>query len=279
MPRSSPRVRRDASPRPLPRKQTAAPPAARPNPRRPIYYSDADTRPTYRGTSYRLIRSSGVASSVLVCYLGFVARTAAIAGGALPDRLFALITRAFHAGILHWNVVLSDDLHNLDLDLGDAYTLRKSAPAVAARERTLHALDWRVAITLPFSYNLLHLSVCRGVHRIDGADVALFVPHALLYAAMNGLISAERITPKRELFGWYAGTFVAQLALLLVVFMREFERRPLWMGVWPIYAAGLVLKGVEWPSSEHFGHHEMMHAAIILGNLAGLVVDVYYATN
>ena len=39
------------------------------------------------------------------------------------------------------------------------------------------------------------------------------------------------------------------------------------------YAAGLVLKGLEWPDSQVLGHHELMHGAVIVGNGLGLLVD------
>ena len=41
-----------------------------------------------------------------------------------------------------------------------------------------------------------------------------------------------------------------------------------------IYASGLVAKGAEWPNSDVFGHHELLHTGVLVGNLCGLLIDV-----
>ena len=243
---------------------------------RPIYYSDGDTRPTYRGSSYRFVRRTGLSTAVLACYLGFALRRAFdYYSGAAAGRPFALLCRVAHAYLLHLNVVWSDDLHNYDLDLGRAaYTRASSAARVRAHEQWLHAVDWAVAITLPISYHVLYFAVIRDPAHLVPSDYGLAAAHLLVWGSMCYRITPALITPKRPLFGWYAATFCAQIVVLLLAFRAEFAHHPWWIALWVIYAGGLLFKGIEWPDWPSFGQHEMMHLAVIIGNLVGLVIDV-----
>ncbi|KAL3908303.1 MAG: hypothetical protein SGPRY_009852 [Prymnesium sp.] len=277
---------------------------------RPKYFSDGDSRPLYRGKAYALLRTSGVGWLALCLYLAHalasLASTRLDGGGAA---LF--VCRCLLSAALCWNTVLSDDLHNLDIHMGRAY----DAPSTLPIEQRLHAHDWRAALAVPASYHLLLVLGVIDAHRIETLDWLLLLGNLAVCAVMWLRISPSRITPRRELFLSFVGTFVVQMLLLLLAFCRERAHHGWWLPVWGMcdspcrtvpllplgfvctrpsrcfasqlssvnrvnlflldvrYAVGLIAKGLEWPQSDIFGHHELMHAATIAGHGAGLLVD------
>ena len=54
---------------------------------------------------------------------------------------------------------------------------------------------------------------------------------------------------------------------------REKPYHPRWLPLWGVYALGLVAKGLEKPNNDVFGHHEILHASVIIGNTIGLAID------
>jgi len=234
---------------------------------RPKYFSDGDTRPTYRGSLYGFIRRTGLAWAALLGY-GTFAVWSYLRGGSPRDaRLLAC--RACHVGAMYLNTVLSDGLHNLDRRLGAAY----DAPSTLEVEQRLHANDWRAALCVPASYHLLLVCGIMAPHRVALADAALLGANVALFGLMCVRISPERITPRRELFLSFVLTFGGQMALLLAAMWREAPHHPWWLALWGVYAIGLLLKALEWPDSAVFGHHEVLHATTIAGNGLGLLVD------
>ena len=235
---------------------------------RPKYFSDGDTRPTYRGFSYAFIRNTGLAWAVLLAYATFAAWSSLVGSGHKP-RMRLLACRALHVVAMYFNTVLSDGLHNLDHHLGSKY----DAPSTMAVEQRLHALDWRAALCVPASYHVLLVCGIMEAERVDLTDQLLLGANLFVFLLMCVRIAPERITPKRELFLSFVLTFGAQMVLLLIAMWRERPYHPWWVPLWGVYAFGLVLKALEWPDSEVFGHHEVLHGATILGNGLGLLVD------
>ena len=278
MPLSTERGRRNTR---TPQRLGASPPTTRPTPSqessiktpktasrttaRPKYFSDGDTRPVYRGTFYAVIRDTGLAAALLSVYFCF-----AIWDCAQARNLPRLLCRLAHLVSLRLNVVLSDDLHNLDKHMGPAY--RK--PSTTAVEQKLHAKDWRAAIAVPATYHMLLIFGITQYDRIQTADVALLATNLLAFLVMCWRIAPERITPKRELFLSFVCTFGAQMVLLLLAFYRARSHHPTWFPLWFIYAFGLIAKGLEFPTNDTFGHHEVLHASCIMGHAAGLLNDV-----
>ena len=305
-PRASP-ARRSASPAPAvkaeekkrttPVAKKAAP--AKDEPTRPPYFSDGDTRPTYRGYAYGerryalallarsalccslrvltaplslacthtgVLRSSGLAWFTLAVYCGFAI------GEAVSHRTLRpvlLVCRLLHAVAIGLNVALSDDLHNLDITLGSRY-VRATA---AALEQRLHAMDWRAALCVPASYHLLLLLGIMEAERVGAVDKALLLLNLSIFGLMCLRITPSRITPKRELFLSFVATFGGQMVLLLVAFWRERAHHPFWLPLWGVYAIGLLAKAVELPTNDTFGHHEVLHASCILGHALGMIID------
>jgi hypothetical protein len=130
---------------------------------RPPYYSDGDTRPAYRGLLYRYVRwkqpvpcyvlmqhrhlfcivctrQSGYAWAFLSCYTIF-----AVGQACFDGRVLLCITRLCFAMVNRWSIVLTDDLHNLDLHLGMWYHRLHSTKAL---EQRIHAQDWYDACSL-----------------------------------------------------------------------------------------------------------------------------------
>ena len=92
-PKSSPAPKsaRSARSRRSPARTAAAPAATAPAAQaRPIYFSDGDTRPVYRGALYGWIRRTGVAWFVLGTYAGFALVDARRSGALL------MLCRTFH---------------------------------------------------------------------------------------------------------------------------------------------------------------------------------------
>ena len=129
-------------------------------------------RPVYRGTFYAVIRRTGMAWLVL-CVYGLVAARHFY----LTQHALLLLCRAAHIVALTYNVILSDELHNLDKKLG-AKGYQK--PGVTLVEQTLHARDWMAALAVPASY---HVHIPAGLqpagtrHAAEGAP--LLAPRSL----------------------------------------------------------------------------------------------------
>ena len=231
---------------------------------RPLYFSDGDTRPTYRGALYSWIRRTGLAWFVLGTYTGFTFVDV------LHTPPLLVLCRLFHACAMVFNVVLSDDLHNLDQHLGrDRYV----AQHAKLLEQRLHAHDWRAALTVPASYHLLLVLGIMEPARVFFEDKALLGVNLALYALMCMRITPERITPRRELFLSFVATFGVQMLLLLAAFYRERDHHPLWLPLWGVYAVGLLAKALELPTNDVFGHHEVLHTSCIIGHALGLLID------
>ena len=188
-------------------------------------------------------------------------------------RPLQLTCRMAHAAILTMNCILSDKLHNLDLHLGAEYRKRAHVRSTTELEQRIHAQDWGVALSVPASYHLMLILGIMPSERVATTDVALLTANLVAFGLMVWRIAPARITPKRELFLAFVLTFAAQMVLLLAAFWRERLHHPWWLAVWGVYALGLVFKGLEWPESPSFGHHEILHASCIIGHAAGLIVD------
>lgn len=219
----------------------------------------------YRGALYGWLRQSGVAWVGLEAYTGFTLVNAPRSGALL------VLCRLFHAAALGFNVVLSDDLHNLDLHLGPTRYVAEKAKAL---EQRLHAQDWCAALTVPASYHLLLVLGIMDAERVTVEDKWLLGLNLGAYALMCTRIAPERITPKRELFLSFVATFGAQMVLLLLAFYRERHHHWLWLPLWGVYAIGLLAKAFETPTNDVFGHHEVLHASCVAGHALGLLVDV-----
>lgn len=187
-----------------------------------------------------------------------------------PESRSLLICRLLHVLVLTANVILSDELHNLDLKVGASAYKTAAAPLY---ERALHAHDWRAALAVPASYHVLLVGGIMEPHRIAREDVQLLVLNLCACATMFWRITPDRITPKRELFLSFVATFAGQMVLLLVAFWRERDHHPWWLPLWGVYAFGLAAKGVEWPTSDVLGHHEVLHGSCMVGHALGLLVD------
>lgn len=232
----------------------STPPALQKDASRPKYFSDGDTRPVYRGAMYAFIRRSGLAWAVLCTYGMFAVWDATALQSAHFWRWDLLACRLLHVIALYFNVVLSDDLHNLDQRLGTVY----DAPSTLKIEQQLHAQDWRAALAVPASYHVLLLfgimepSRTEMVRRDRRSDLYLLPPtvccvvqsdwlllgvHLATCVLMCIRISPRRITPRRELFLSFVLTFVVQMVLLLVVFWRERPHHPWWLPVWAMCEA------------------------------------------
>lgn len=218
----------------------------------------------YRGALYGWLRRTGVAWLGLGAYTGFTVVDAPRSGALLA------LCRIFHVCALSFNVVLSDDLHNLDLQLGPTRYVAEWAKGL---EQRLHAHDWRAALTVPASYHLLLVLGIMAPDRVAFDDKVLLGLNLGAYALMCVRISPSRITPKRELFLSFVATFGAQMLLLLLAFYRERAHHPLWLPLWGVYAVGLLAKAVEFPTNDVFGHHEVLHASCVAGHALGLLVD------
>ena len=216
--------------------------------KRPQYFSDDDTRPYCRGAWYWAIRKTGIAWLVLGAYACFAL------WDARNGRPLLQLCRLLHTVALVLNVLLSDGLHNLDRHLGSAYLCD---PDVSMRERVLHARDWRAALAVPASYNVLLVFGIMDWQRVGTEELALLGANLAAYALMYVRISAERISPKRELFLSFVLTFATQMVILLVAFYRQRDHHKFWFPLWFVYAIGLVAKALEFPDSKYFGHHEV----------------------
>ena len=118
---------------------------------RPLYHSDGDTRPVYRGTSYAVVRESGLAWAVLLLYACYAVWHYVNASNNIP----LLFCRCVHIVVIVLNVVFSDDLHNHDKHVGASYSQKQKAAEITTAEQQLHATDWRAALGIPASYHLL----------------------------------------------------------------------------------------------------------------------------
>ena len=234
---------------------------------RPLYFSDGDTRPVYRGTWYSVIRRTGLAWLVL-CVYGLVAARHFYLSQLVP----LLLCRVVHIVALTYNVILSDDLHNLDKKLG---TKGYQKPGVTRIEQALHARDWMAALAVPASYHLMLIFGIVDPLRVERTDALLLGANLLACLCMCSQIKPSRITPQRPLFLGFVGTFAVQMALLLAAFYRERAHHGAWLPLWLVYALGLIAKGLEFPSSDVFGHHEVLHASCIAGHFGGLLVDMF----
>jgi hypothetical protein len=232
---------------------------------RPNYHSDGDTRPTYRGTAYAVVRRTGVAWAGLALYAGFALWSCATA-----PHYPLLACRAFHCVALYYNVVLSDGLHNLDKHMGAA---AYAQPGTVAVEQKLHARDWRAALAVPASYHMMLIFGVMDPARLVATDGYLLGANLLACAIMCVRTTPARITPARELFLSFVATFGIQMLILLVAFYREREYHGAWLPLWGVYAVGLLAKAVEKPDNMTFGHHEVLHASCLAGHAIGLVVD------
>ena len=271
MVRSSPRLaaRRETSPgRVSPAKAKTSTTKSGIKTARPLYHSDGDTRPLFRGASYAFIRRTGIAWVTLTLYAAFAIWSWLTA----KSSVVLLCCRAWHVTTLVLNVVYSDDLHNLDLKLGP--TKYKRADTVRSQEQLIHARDWRAALGVPASYHILLIFGIVDLASIQLLDATLLAINISACGLMFWVIRPARITPARELFLAYVVTFVLQMGLLLAAFWRAREEHGAWLPLWFVYAVGLVFKGVEWPDSMVFGHHEVLHACTIIGHVIGILIDV-----
>ena len=217
---------------------------------------------------YAWIRRTGVAWFVLGTYVGY----------SLIDALdtarspLLILCRLLHASALSMNVVLSDDLHNLDIILGPDRYVAQHAKAL---EQRLHASDWRAALGVPASYHLLLVLGIMSSERVEADDKALLCTNLAIFGIMCYRIAPSRITPKRELFLSFVATFGAQMLLLLAAFYRERHHHGMWLYLWSVYAVGLLAKAFEFPTNMTCGHHEVLHASCIVGHFLGLLTDVF----
>ena len=138
---------------------------------------------------YNWVRRTRLAWFVLGAYAGFSAVSAF-----RDARPLLALCRLFHVVTLSLNVILSDDLHNLDLYLGKRY-VREEAQAL---EQQLHAHDWRAALTVPASYHLLLLLGIMDSDRVQANDKLMLVMNLGLYGLMCYRIAPERIAPPNE---------------------------------------------------------------------------------
>ena len=172
--------------------------------------------------------------------------------------------------------MLTDNLHNLDLQLGAAY----GGKEVAWRERCIHANDWRAALAVPASMHLLFfVTTAVGPLSLNtsSTNVQLLAVQIAALGAMCWRITPKLMTPKRPLYLSFLLTFVVQMGMLLVAFWRGRERHPLWLACWGVYAIGMIAKAAERPKSEVFGFHEVLHACTVLGHACSLLTDFAYA--
>lgn len=72
---------------------------------------------------------------------------------------------------------------------------------------------------------MLVLGIMDG-ERVAGLDTLLLMLHIGAVALMFARIAPERMTPRRELFGAFVGTFTLQMALLLFAFWRAHPTMP-----------------------------------------------------
>ena len=190
-------------------------------PARPKYYSDGDTRPTYRGYFYAVVQRTGATWAVLTLYMASTV-WAAIGGKYSAG---GLICRSLHTLMLSANALLSDELHNLDQRLGRAYAkpagplpanpsrlcwvLQHYGPGgpktVAAYERCVHAVDWLAAAGVPLTYHcLLYFGLMSADERGNQVDEALVSAHMLAFFVLCVRVSPDRL---KELFGHFVATF------------------------------------------------------------------------
>ena len=230
---------------------------------RPCYYSDDDTRPVYRGWMYSVLRESKLFWLLLVAYPAYALY-------AQPTMtIAALLARLGHSVLLAANVVLSDDLHNLDLKLGAAYGAEATWAATAKLECYLHACDWRGVAAIIASYHVV--LVAAKLARPEFVDVALLWAHLGALALMCFRVGADRI---RGAFPLFAGTVGLQMALSLAGFLRFGSTS--YVLLWLLYVVGLLAKALEFApgsSPDVFGHHEWLHAVTLLANFLGLAAD------
>lgn len=171
---------------------------------RPLYFSDGDSRPAWRGTFYAIVRESGAAYAVLASYVLF-----SLWSFGTRSHVPLLLCRLAHALSILLNVVLSDDLHNLDKHLGPIAYFK---PTTKALEQRLHAQDWCAALAVPATYHILLLFGIVDAARVEPADGWLLVANLTACLAMCWRTTPERITPKRELFLSFVATFGIQSA-------------------------------------------------------------------
>ena len=217
---------------------------------------------------YAWIRRTGLAWFVLGTYTGYSIIDALDTERRPP---LLILCRLMHACALSLNVVLSDDLHNLDVFLGPERYVAQHAKGL---EQRLHASDWRAALCVPASYHLLLVLGIMTPDRVVLEDKALLMANLALFGLMCYRIAPQRITPQRGLFLSFVATFGAQMLLLLAAFYRERHHHPMWLYLWGVYAVGLLAKAVEFPTNMTFGHHEVLHASCIVGHFLGLLTDV-----
>ena len=108
---------------------------------------------------------------------------------------------------------------------------------------------------------------------VDPTDLLLLLINLGTFVCMYLRITPARITPAREIFLSYVITFGVQMVLLLSAFYKQRETHGTWLPLWGVYALGLVAKGLEKPNNDVFGHHEILHASVIIGNTIGLAID------
>lgn len=228
---------------------------------------------------YAVIRQTGIAWMVLGLYFGF-ALGSFCSFRVSPARYHVplLLCRLLHIFVLRLNVIYSDELHNYDKIVGETYLTKDKVAAAktSAIEQQLHATDWRAALAVPWSYHVLLIFgiIMQGDRLPAFEDALLFACNLAVFGVMCWRITPARITPKRELFLSFVLTFGLQMVCLLAAFWRLRATHPQWLPLWFVYAAGLVAKALEWPDSDVFGHHEVMHMTTILGHLYGLLIDV-----
>jgi len=237
---------------------------------RPCYYSDDDTRPVCRGWTYSVLRESKLFWLLLVAYPVYALY-------AQPTMtIAALLARLGHSVVLAANAVLSDDLHNLDLKLGAAYGAEATWAATAKLECYLHACDFRGVAAIIASYHVV--LVAAKLARPEFVDVALLWAHLGALAFMCFRVSANAIRGAYpQAFLLFAGTIGLQMVLVLAGFLR-FGSTP-YVLLWLLYGVGMLAKPLEFAppgsSPDVFGHHEVMHAVVLLANFLGLAADCW----
>ena len=101
--------------------------------------------------------------------------------------------------------MLTDNLHNLDLQLGAAY----GGKEVAWRERCIHARDWRAALAVPASFHLLFfvttavgpLSLNTSSTNVQLLAVQIAANSSLLLRCGHEPVSTGQRAAKRTLTG------------------------------------------------------------------------------
>ena len=120
--------------------------------------------------------------------------------------------------------------------------------------------------------------VAAKLARPEFVDVALLWAHLGALAFMCFRVSANAIRGAYpQAFLLFAGTIGLQMVLVLAGFLR-FGSMP-YVLLWLLYGVGMLAKPLEFAppgsSPDVFGHHEVMHAVVLLANFLGLAADCW----